>query len=86
MQSDKSLVTTELRHRLLPVERPVGGGGPKDEKLDIAWLINIFIRRRKILIASVLLALVMGAVYCMIKTRRYEAQGRSLYMPRAQAR
>jgi capsular exopolysaccharide synthesis family protein len=75
MQSDKSLVTTELRHRLLPVERPGGGGGPKDEKLDIAWLINIFIRRRKILIASVLLALVMGAVYCMIKTRRYEAQG-----------
>jgi capsular exopolysaccharide synthesis family protein len=75
MQSEKSLATTELRHRLLPAERPVGSGAPQDEKLDIAWLINIFIRRRMILIASVLLALVIGAVYCMVKTRRYEAQG-----------
>ena len=30
MQSEKSLATTELRHRLLPAERPVGSGAPQD--------------------------------------------------------
>lgn len=73
MEPNKSLSKTKSQH--LSSEESALGGGPQDEKLDIAWLIDIFVRGRRILFASVLLALIAGVIYCLVKTRRYEAQG-----------
>jgi polysaccharide biosynthesis transport protein len=63
-------------------ERPGPGGvrgdghagdhGSSDE-ISLSDLIRLLRRRRRIIIASVIAVLVLGALYCVVKTRRYEA-------------
>ena len=63
-------------------ERPGPGGvrgsghagdhGSSDE-ISLSDLIRLLRRRRRVIIASVIIVLLLGALYCVVKTRRYEA-------------
>lgn len=71
----------QYEHRLAPVVVPAPQvalqsgwrGVSQDEKLDISWLLSIFSRGKKLLIGTIVVALGIGALYCILKTRRYEA-------------
>lgn len=53
---------------------PTGWRGfSQDEKLDVSWLLSIFARGKKLLIGTIVVSLAIGALYCILKTRRYEA-------------
>jgi succinoglycan biosynthesis transport protein ExoP len=49
-----------------------GDPGSSDE-VSLSDLIRIFRRRRRIIAASVIVAFLLGALYCIVKTPRYEA-------------
>ncbi len=54
-----------------------GGGGSSDQggpdEISLSDLIRIFRRRKRVIAASVIAALLLGALYCIVKTPRYEA-------------
>lgn len=75
MQADKSLAVRHLRQRLPVADGSMLAGVSKDENLDVAWLLNILVRGRRILLASVVVAVMLGGIYSVVKTRRYEARG-----------
>jgi polysaccharide biosynthesis transport protein len=43
------------------------------DEISLSDLIRLLRRRRQIIIASVIVVLILGASYCVLKTRRYEA-------------
>ena len=51
---------------------PTGGNGD-DVQVDVVWLWRVLERGKKIIVACVLLCVGLGALYCVLKTRRYEA-------------
>jgi capsular exopolysaccharide synthesis family protein len=46
--------------------------GSSDE-ISLSHLIRVFRRRRRIIVASVIVVFLLGALYCILKTPRYEA-------------
>lgn len=54
-----------------------GSGGSVDQgssdEISLSDLIRIFRRRKRILVASVIVVFLLGALYCIVKTPRYEA-------------
>lgn len=53
------------------IRRPDNPGG--SDEISLSHLIRIFQRRRWIIIASSAIVILLGALYCILKTPRYEA-------------
>jgi succinoglycan biosynthesis transport protein ExoP len=55
----------------------LGGGGRGDQStsdgIGLSDLLRILRRRRRVILASLIGALLLGSLYCVVKTRRYEA-------------
>jgi uncharacterized protein involved in exopolysaccharide biosynthesis len=49
-----------------------GDRGDPDE-ISLSDLIRVLRRRRQIILTSVIVVFLLGALYCALKTRRYEA-------------
>ncbi|HEY3929190.1 MAG TPA: polysaccharide biosynthesis tyrosine autokinase [Candidatus Koribacter sp.] len=72
----KTQIVTPQHHRALG---PVTGAAPgtvtggDDSQIDLLWVWGVIARGKKILIGCVVFCLVLGGLYCALKTRRYEA-------------
>jgi succinoglycan biosynthesis transport protein ExoP len=52
--------------------REAGDLGSSDE-ISLSDLVRVLRRRKRIILASVIVVFLLGALYCVVKTRRYEA-------------
>ena len=70
--------------RLIQVrsEGPIPGGSRRTgyaedhggaDEISLSDLLRVLRRRRRIIVASLIVVLFLGALYCVVKTRRYEA-------------
>src|SRR5580692_11144779 len=50
-----------------------GGDGGESDEISLSDLVRVLRRRRHIILTSVIVVLLLGALYCAFKTRRYEA-------------
>ena len=55
--------------------RSAAGAGGQDasDEITLSDLVRVFRRRRWIIVASVIVVFLLGALYCILKTPRYEA-------------
>src|SRR6201996_9011783 len=62
------------QRRELGMMREAGAAGDQGEsELRLSALIRVLRRRKHIILISVAVVLLLGALYCALKTRRYEA-------------
>jgi succinoglycan biosynthesis transport protein ExoP len=65
----------ESEYRNLEIIRGAGqlGDRGRSDEISLPELVRVLDRRKQIIIASVLVVFLLGALYCALKTRRYEA-------------
>lgn len=68
-KSEGRTITTPINAPMSEFPRTPAGSG----EIGLNDLIRILRRRARIILASVIVVLILGALYCVVKTRRYEA-------------